>query len=220
MSALDLAHIRWDGDGLVPGIIQDARTGEVRMLGYLSAESLGLTVETGQVHFFSRSRQRIWKKGETSGNVLELVSVTPDCDGDTLLIQIIPHGPTCHTGAESCFYAAPLAVGDAEAAPSARVLDEVAAIVAERKRELPEGAYTTYLFSEGVDKIAKKIGEEAAEVIVAAKNEAADELTREAADLIYHLLVMLAACDVPVERVYAELAGRRGLKPAPDISDS
>jgi phosphoribosyl-ATP pyrophosphohydrolase/phosphoribosyl-AMP cyclohydrolase len=216
MSDINDPQIRWDADGLVPGIVQDARTGDVRMLGYLSSESLNLTVETGQVHFFSRSRQRIWKKGETSGNVLELVSIVPDCDGDTLLIQVIPHGPTCHTGEESCFYAEPLATGEATAnvAPTVHVIDDVASVVAARKRDLPEGSYTTYLFNAGVDKIAKKIGEEAAEVIVAAKNAAVDELAWEASDLIYHLLVMLAACDVPVERVYAELAGRRGSRTA------
>lgn len=213
MSAIDYSKIRWDEAGLVPGIIQDARSGQVRMLGYLSAESLGLTVETGQVHFFSRSRQRIWKKGETSGNVLELVDLTPDCDGDTLLIRVIPHGPTCHTGEESCFFAEPLAHGDVAAPVGPGVIAEVAEIIARRKRELPEDSYTTYLFHAGVDKIAKKIGEEAAEVIIAAKNGAADELAWEASDLIYHLLVMLAACDVPPERVYAELAGRRGGKP-------
>lgn len=213
MSAIDFSQVRWDAAGLAPGIVQDARTGQVRMLGYLSPESLRLTIETGLVHFYSRSRRRIWKKGETSGNVLELVDVTSDCDGDTLLLRVIPNGPTCHTGEESCFYAAPLTHGAAPAPAGAAVVDDVAAVIAQRKQAMPEGSYTTYLFKTGVDKIAKKIGEEAAEVIVAAKNGAADELAWEASDLIYHLLVMLAACDVPMERVYAELAGRRGGQP-------
>jgi phosphoribosyl-ATP pyrophosphohydrolase/phosphoribosyl-AMP cyclohydrolase len=203
--------INWDSNGLVPGIIQDARTGEVRMLGYLSAESLQRTVETGLVHFYSRSRQKLWQKGETSGNVLRLVDARVDCDGDTLLLRVIPVGPTCHTGAENCFYSDPIATG--EAAPvGVDVIPRLAEVIAQRQAELPEGSYTTYLFQQGIDKIGKKIGEEAAEVIIAAKNGDPAPLANEAGDLIYHLLVMLRACDVPLDDVLAVLDDRRGGK--------
>lgn len=208
-------ELRWDADGLIPGLVQHAATGEVRMVGYLSRESLALTVETGYVHFFSRSRQAIWKKGETSGNVLEVVYITPDCDADVLLIRAIPHGPTCNTGAESCFFAAPLHRREAvELPPTSAVIEEVAVVIASRHAEMPDGSYTTYLFREGVDKIGKKIGEEAAEVIIAAKNGDPEPLALEASDLIYHLLVMLEACGVPPEDVWRELSARRAA-PAP-----
>jgi phosphoribosyl-AMP cyclohydrolase / phosphoribosyl-ATP pyrophosphohydrolase len=205
---IDTESIAWDADGLVPGIVQDAGTGEVRMLGYLSRESLALTVETGEVHFFSRSRQRIWKKGETSGNVLRLVEARLDCDSDTLLLRVIPHGPTCHTGEESCFFAPPLATTGAAIA-SVETIARIDEVIARRDAERPEGSYTTYLFEQGIDKIGKKIGEEAAEVIIAAKNGDATPLAGEAADLIYHLLVMLRACDVPLADVLAVLDTRR-----------
>lgn len=207
----DMTAIRWDASGLVPSIIQDARTDEVRMLGYLSEESLRLTVETGEVHFFSRSRQRIWKKGESSGNVLRLVDARVDCDGDTLLLRVIPHGPTCHTGEETCFFAPPVATfGNTIAGVG--TIPEVAEVIARRQVEMPEGSYTTYLFTEGIDKIGKKIGEEAAEVIIAAKNGDPAPLANEAADLIYHLLVMLQACNVPLDDVWSVLGERRGTK--------
>jgi phosphoribosyl-ATP pyrophosphohydrolase/phosphoribosyl-AMP cyclohydrolase len=203
--------INWDQDGLVPGIVQDARTGEVRMLGYLSAESLRLTVETGLVHFYSRSRQTLWQKGETSGNVLRLVDARVDCDGDTLLLRVIPTGPTCHTGEESCFYASPIAKG--QTAPvGADVIPRLDDVIRQRHADLPEGSYTTYLFQQGIDKIGKKIGEEAAEVIIAAKNGDPAPLANEAGDLIYHLLVMLRACDVPLDDVLAVLDQRRSGK--------
>ncbi len=201
------AALAWDADGLVPGIVQDARTGEVRMLGYLDAEALRLTVATGLVHFFSRSRQRIWKKGETSGNVLRLVDVRADCDGDTLLLRVVPEGPTCHTGAETCFFAPPLASAGAVADGPA-IVGRIAAVVDQRHAARPAGSYTTYLFEQGVDKIGKKIGEEAAEVIIASKNDDPDALAGEAADLIYHLLVMLRARELPLEAVWSVLATR------------
>ena len=206
---LNPQELTWNADGLVPGIVQDARTGEVRMLGYLSRESLELTVETGEVHFFSRSRSRIWKKGESSGNVLRLVEARVDCDGDTLLLRVIPHGPTCHTGEESCFFAPPLATRG-EPVASVETIAAIAEVIARRDEERPAGSYTTYLFEQGIDKIGKKIGEEAAEVIIAAKNGDPAPLASEAADLIYHLLVMLRAADVPLSDVMAVLDTRRG----------
>lgn len=217
MSMNSSEEITWDADGLVPGVVQDARTGEVRMLGYLSRESLDLTVTTGEVHFFSRSRQRIWKKGESSGNVLRLVEARVDCDNDTLLLRVIPHGPTCHTGEESCFFAPPLATAG-EPVASVETISAIAEVIAQRDVERPAGSYTTYLFEQGIDKIGKKIGEEAAEVIIAAKNGDAAPLASEAADLIYHLLVMLRASDVPLEDVLAVLDTRRG--PSAKVAES
>jgi phosphoribosyl-AMP cyclohydrolase / phosphoribosyl-ATP pyrophosphohydrolase len=205
-------RIAWNDDGLVPGIVQDARTGEVRMLGFLNEESFRLTVESGEVHFFSRSRNQLWKKGETSGNVLRLVDVRVDCDGDALLLRVIPEGPTCHTGAETCFYAEPLATGAYEPA-SALIVDQISATIASRHEDMPEDSYTTYLFQEGIDKIGKKIGEEAAEVIIAAKNGEPEPLAGEAADLLYHLLVMLHAADVPLDSVWETLRQRHGHPP-------
>lgn|SRR5690606_37678930 len=208
------SSLRWDADGLIPGVVQHAASGEIRMVGYLNRESLDLTIETRYVHFYSRSRQRLWKKGETSGNVLEVVEIRPDCDGDVLLIRAIPHGPTCHTGEDSCFFSEPLYRDDTVEIPmTSAVIEDVAAVIAARRAEMPAGSYTTYLFTEGVDKIGKKIGEEAAEVIIAAKNGDPGPLAMEAADLIYHLLVMLEACDVSPEAVWAELSARRGATP-------
>ena len=210
---VDGRGIRWDDAGLVAGVVQHAGTGEVRMVGYLSPESLDLTIDTGFVHFFSRSRQRLWKKGETSGNVLEVVDITVDCDGDVLLIQAIPHGPTCHTGERTCFYAPPLYTNrDAVVPINSRMIDAVADVIAARRQEKPEGSYTTYLFREGIDKIGKKIGEEAAEVIIAAKNGDPEPLAEESADLIYHLLVMLEASEVPLDEVWLVLSARRGVQ--------
>lgn len=204
---VNLDAVAWDVNGLAPAIVQDAGSGEVRMLGYVSRESLSLTIETGYVHFFSRSRQRIWKKGETSGNVLEVVEVRTDCDNDTLLIRAVPHGPTCHTGAENCFYQEPL-FSNGVIQSGTSILEQVAAIVADRQREMPVGSYTTYLFEQGIDKIGKKIGEESAEVIIAAKNGDPEPLAGEAADLLYHLLVLLRALDVNLSDVWRVLEER------------
>ncbi|RIK38364.1 MAG: bifunctional phosphoribosyl-AMP cyclohydrolase/phosphoribosyl-ATP diphosphatase [Chloroflexi bacterium] len=208
-----LERITWDANGLAAGVVVDARSGETRMLGYLNRESLRLTLETGYVHFYSRSRQRLWKKGESSGHVLELVEAIPDCDGDTLLLRVVPHGPTCHTGAETCFFAEPLPPARSAVGGGAQVLARVAATIEQRYAERPDGSYTTYLFNEGIDKIGKKIGEEAAEVIIAAKNGEAEPLAGEAADLLYHLLVLLRASNVPLEQVWQVLEARHGRPP-------
>ena len=211
--ASTIEQLAWDSDGLIPGIVQDARTGEVRMLGYLNGESLDLTIQTGIVHFYSRSRQRIWKKGETSGNVLRLIDARPDCDGDTLLLRVVPAGPTCHTGEDSCFFSQPLAQTD-EQVDGPLIISRIAQVVDERHAERPEGSYTTYLFEQGVDKIGKKIGEEAAEVIIASKNDDPEALAGEAADLLYHLLVMLRARDLPLDMVWNVLETRHAGKQA------
>ncbi|MCC6627855.1 MAG: bifunctional phosphoribosyl-AMP cyclohydrolase/phosphoribosyl-ATP diphosphatase HisIE [Chloroflexi bacterium] len=203
----DLTLVRFDADGLTPAIVQDADTGRVLMLGYMTADALARTRATGQVWFWSRSRGRLWMKGETSGNTLALVELRLDCDGDALLVLARPAGPTCHTGQTSCFYRA-LDGTDMAEPVGPGVVGEVWRTLALRQEQMPEGSYTTYLLREGVDKIGKKVGEEAAEVIIAAKNGQPGPLASETADLIYHALVMLLACGVPPERVYAVLAER------------
>jgi phosphoribosyl-ATP pyrophosphohydrolase/phosphoribosyl-AMP cyclohydrolase len=210
----DDSRLKFDSNGLIPAIVQDAASGRVRMLGYMNREALDLTVRSGRLHFWSRSRQKLWMKGETSGNVHEVYEVRADCDGDTLLVQVRSDGPTCHLGTETCFDGLPVA--ELTAPPeTSRVVDEVAEVVASRHSEPVDGSYTNYLLKQGIDKIGKKIGEEAAEVIIAAKNGEANALANEASDLIYHLLVMLEATGVAREEVWKVLSTRRG-RPLPD----
>ena len=199
--------VRFDAAGLTPAIVQDAATGRVLMLGYMNAEALARTVASRQVWFWSRSRGRLWMKGETSGNVLAVEEIRLDCDGDAVLLRARPAGPTCHTGETSCFHRGLDGV-TVDDAPGPGVLAEVWATLKERQREMPEGSYTTYLLRQGVDKIGKKVGEEAAEVIIAAKNGEPGPLASETADLIYHALVMLLARGVPPAEVYRVLAER------------
>lgn len=206
--------INFDSDGLVPAIAQDARTGQVRMLGYMNAEAVSATIETGTLHFYSRSRQKLWKKGETSGNVHHVTDIRHDCDGDTLLVQVIPDGPTCHTGADTCFDEGLIHQAPESSGAYHDVVHSLAGVIQDRHMNPPEGSYTSYLFREGIDKIGKKIGEESAEVIIASKNDDDNAVSMEAADLIYHLLVMLEARQVPIESVFAELRTRRGVSQA------
>lgn len=208
--------IKFDQDGLVPAIAQDARTGQVRMLGYMNQDAVQATIDTGALHFFSRSRQKLWKKGETSGNVHHVVDLRHDCDGDTLLVQVIPDGPTCHTGTDTCFVDGVIHQADDSSGAYVDVIRSLASVIADRHQEMPEGSYTSYLFREGIDKIDKKIGEESAEVIIASKNDDDRAVAMESADLIYHLLVMLEARNVPVEDVLAELRARRGGQASPE----
>jgi phosphoribosyl-ATP pyrophosphohydrolase/phosphoribosyl-AMP cyclohydrolase len=196
--------------GLVPAIVQDAATEAVLMLGYMNGEALARTVESGRVWFWSRSRRRLWMKGEASGHSLQLVELRLDCDGDALLVRVRPNGPTCHTGEVSCFFRGLAGERLAAAEPGPGILTRLWATLAERQRERPAGSYTTYLLEQGVDKIGKKIGEEAAEVIIAAKNGEPGPLAGEVADLLYHTLVMLTACGVAPSEVYRVLAERHG----------
>jgi len=194
--------LKFDEQGLIPAIIQNAATGKVLMLGYMNEESLSKTKEEGVVWFYSRSRSRLWKKGESSGNVLEVVSLTEDCDADALLILANPVGPTCHTGAESCFetLGEPSQIGTG--------VSKLVGVIDGRYRERPEGSYTTYLFNKGLDKILKKVGEEAAEVIIASKNENRPELVGELTDLLFHSLVLMREKGVAVEEILQELTRR------------
>ncbi|HEY4093602.1 MAG TPA: bifunctional phosphoribosyl-AMP cyclohydrolase/phosphoribosyl-ATP diphosphatase HisIE [Luteibacter sp.] len=188
------------GDGLVPAIVQHARTGEVLMLGYMDEAALAKTRETGLVTFFSRSKQRLWTKGETSGDTLSLVDLKIDCDADTLLVRALPAGPTCHTGTTSCF-------GN-DVAPSLGFLAELDALVASRQAERPEGSYTTTLFEGGIRRMAQKVGEEGVETALAAVAQDDDALIGEAADLVFHLMVVLRARGLGFEQVVAKLASR------------
>jgi phosphoribosyl-ATP pyrophosphohydrolase/phosphoribosyl-AMP cyclohydrolase len=204
-------NLRFDPQsGLIPAIVQHARSGEVLMLGYMNAEALQQTQASGLVTFWSRSRKELWQKGATSGHVLRLVEIRQDCDGDALLVLAEPEGPTCHTGQPSCFYRALDGEALAERRPAGLILTQLEDVIRRRDAERPEGSYTTKLLIGGVDRIAKKIGEEAAEVIIAAKNAAPDELRWELSDLLYHCLVLLRQQDVQLETVWKELRRRHG----------
>jgi phosphoribosyl-ATP pyrophosphohydrolase/phosphoribosyl-AMP cyclohydrolase len=188
---------------LVPAVVQDAHTREVLTLAYMNEESLARTIETGETWFWSRSRNELWHKGATSGNTQRVVSVTSDCDNDAIIVLVEPAGPACHTGARSCFD-----LETPQEAPGG-LLHELYELIKTRQQERPEGSYTTYLFDKGLDKILKKVGEESAETIIAAKNDDRKQLVSETADLIYHLLVMLVARGVDLSDVRDELAQRR-----------
>lgn len=198
--------IRWNEAGLAPAIVQDASTGQVRMLGWMNREALELTIATGKVHFFSRSRNELWRKGETSGNELGLVSLGADCDADALLVRAEPAGPTCHTGEVTCFFQ-PLA-GEAEEPTLAEVLGRLARIIEDRAATRPEDSYTARLLAAGTRRAAQKVGEEGVETALAGAAGSDAELVDEAADLLYHLLVLFRSREVPPARLAAELARR------------
>ena len=200
--------MKYDENGLIPAIVQHATSGEVLMLGYMNAAALAATVATQQVTFFSRSRQQLWVKGETSGNTLAVKEMRLDCDGDALLVLALPAGPTCHTGSASCFAWNLDGTTNDQRVPALSMLGRLSDLVVQRKEQMPEGSYTTKLFTGGVDRIGKKIGEEAAEMIIAAKNNSTPELMWETADFFYHALVLLANQGVSLDMIMAELAGR------------
>jgi phosphoribosyl-ATP pyrophosphohydrolase/phosphoribosyl-AMP cyclohydrolase len=194
-------QLDWNkGGGLLPAIVQHWRSGAVLMLGYMNADALAQTRQSGKVTFYSRSKQRLWTKGETSGHHLLLKSLCADCDNDTILIQAEPQGPTCHNGTQSCF-------GDGSEPPLA-FLAELDALVARRERERPEGSYTTKLFEGGLRRIAQKVGEEGVETALAAVAQGESELRSESADLVFHLLVLLRARGIDFADVVAELRAR------------
>ena len=201
---LDIKSLKFDERGLIPAIVQDAQTREVLTLAYMNLESLTRTIETGQTWFWSRSRNELWHKGETSGNTQDVVSLIPDCDNDAVVVLVNPAGPACHTGARSCFESQQLQDEDL-----GRLLTGLYKLIETREQDRPEGSYTTYLFDQGIDKILKKVGEESAETIIAAKNDNSQQLVAESSDLIYHLLVLLVARGVSLDEVRRELARRR-----------
>lgn len=198
---IDPQVVKFDEQGLVPAIVQDARTREVLMLAYMNRDSLARTIETGETWFWSRSRNELWHKGETSGNTQQVVSLTSDCDNDAIVVLVNPAGPACHTGTRSCF--------DVEDGDFDVVLQNLYELIQSRERDRPSGSYTTYLFDKGLDKILKKVGEESAETIIAAKNDDRKLFVAEVSDLVYHLLVLLVARGVNLDEVRAELAQRR-----------
>ena len=187
--------------GLVPAIIQDAKTRAVLMLGYMNEESLRKTEETGLVTFFSRSRQCLWTKGETSGNYLHVVSIKSDCDNDTLLIQANPDGPTCHTGTDTCW-------GEENKPNPLLFLSELSDFIEQRHKEMPEGSYTTSLFKDGLNRMAQKVGEEALELVIEATNGTNDRLIYEGSDMLSHLIVLLTSKGLRIEDMARELMER------------
>jgi phosphoribosyl-ATP pyrophosphohydrolase/phosphoribosyl-AMP cyclohydrolase len=210
--SVKVEDVRFDERGLVPAVVQDARTGEVLTLAYMSAESLARTLSEGETWFWSRSRGELWHKGATSGHTQRVVSVRLDCDADALVVLVEPRGPACHTGARACFQE------EAAGAPGDNftdggigpVLESLYAVIEGRRREMPANSYTTYLFEKGLNKILKKVGEESAETIIAAKDGTAGPLTSETADLVYHLFVMLVERGVTLDALGAELKRRAG----------
>ncbi len=194
-----LESVQFDADGLVPAVVQDSATREILMVAYMNRESLGLTLDKGETYFYSRSRQEIWHKGATSGNLQSVQQVRLDCDSDTVLVEVTPAGPACHKGTYSCFGVEPQFEG---------FLGQLFELIEGRKESRPEGSYTTYLFDSGLDKILKKVGEEATETIVASKNQEPRELVSETSDLIYHLMVLLVERGVSLEDITRELKNR------------
>lgn len=203
-----IENIKFDQNGLVPAIVQDAASKEVLTLAYMNEESFKKTLETKETWFYSRSRQELWHKGGTSGNTQKVVEMRYDCDQDAILVLVQPAGPACHTGAYTCF-SETIDKQEASASPDRfQILNTLESLIAERESQLPEGSYTTYLFTEGVDKILKKVGEEAGEVIIASKNRDHEELKWEVADLLFHLMVLLREQKLPLDEVLKVLEER------------
>jgi phosphoribosyl-AMP cyclohydrolase / phosphoribosyl-ATP pyrophosphohydrolase len=208
-----LEDLKFDQQGLIPVVVQDAGSRQVLTLAYMNAESLKITLEARETWFWSRSRSSLWHKGESSGNTQGVVDILVDCDGDALTVLVDPSGPACHTGAQTCFhndlgYDNSIDKGAEPERPLGVVLNDLYDLVESRKRERPENSYTTYLFDQGLDKILKKVGEESAETIIAAKNVDQDALVKESSDLLYHLVVLLVERGISLRDVSTELRER------------
>lgn len=203
---MDTKNIVFNNDGLVPAIAQDIRSGQVLMMAWMNEESIELTNETGYAHYFSRSRKTLWKKGETSGNLQKVVSAKYDCDGDTILLLVHQSGPACHTGNKSCFFNT--FIGE-DVGIQSGIIDEVYNVILDRKANPKKDSYTNYLLDKGKEKTCKKVGEEAAEVIIGAIGDDPDNVRYEVADLMYHLSVLLVQCDLSWDDVFVELNKRR-----------
>lgn len=200
----EMMDLKFDEKGLIPVVVQDYYTKQVLTVAYMNRESLEITIKEGRTCFFSRSRQELWRKGETSGNTQEVVNITADCDKDALVVQVIKKGPACHTGAESCFFEK---IYQSETTPAFSV-DALYDMILDRKENPKEGSYTNYLFDKGIEKILKKVGEESTEVVIAAARDKRDEVIYEVSDLAYHLMVMMVQTGVRPEEIVKELAGR------------
>ena len=201
---IDMMDLKFNEKGLIPVVVQDYYTKQVLTVAYMNQESLEITIREGRTCFYSRSRQELWRKGETSGNTQEVVNITADCDKDALVIQVIKKGPACHTGAESCFFQ-PIHQSDAIPAFS---VDALYNMIRGRKENPKAGSYTNYLFDKGIEKILKKVGEESTEVVIAAARDKREEVIYEVSDLAYHLMVMMVETGVKPEEIVKELAGR------------
>lgn len=201
---MNISELTFNEQGLIPAVVQDAVSKEILTVAYMNKEALEKTLETKETWFFSRSRQELWHKGETSGNTQTVKEIRYDCDKDALVVLVVPNGPACHTGQYSCFSKAEGSLqGD-----RFDIINQLEEVIAKREAERPEGSYTTYLFEKGIDKILKKVGEEASEVIIAAKNRSHEELKWEAADLLFHLLVLLREQKLPLDEVLNVLRER------------
>jgi phosphoribosyl-ATP pyrophosphohydrolase/phosphoribosyl-AMP cyclohydrolase len=206
-----MARIQLDEKGLVPAIAQNAATGEVLMLGYMNPGSVKRTLEGGDVWFYSRSRSELWHKGEVSGNYMRVKSVAVDCDGDTVLLKVDPEGPICHTGNPNCFFTPVEELPEFDRVDKGPgVLEELFAVIQDRKKEMPDGSYTAGLFREGIDRISQKVIEEAGEAAIAGVKGDSGQLSRELADLIYHALVLVSASGGRPEDIWRELRARAG----------
>ncbi len=201
---IDTSKLKFNENGLIPAIVTDSRNGKVLMMAYMNKESIERTEQTGLACFWSRSRKELWTKGETSGNFLHVVSVTSDCDSDTLLVSALPDGPACHTGSYSCFTNELWRSGE----DNVFSLESLMQLIKGRKEKKKDGSYTSYLFEKGLDKILKKVGEESTEVIIAAKACDKKETVYEIADLTYHVLVLMAEAGIGIDDIYSELASR------------
>ncbi|MBO4971534.1 MAG: bifunctional phosphoribosyl-AMP cyclohydrolase/phosphoribosyl-ATP diphosphatase HisIE [Clostridia bacterium] len=201
---LDISKLKFDEKGLIPAIVVDAKTKKVLTLAYMNKESLEISMKEGRTCFWSRSRQELWRKGETSGNVQKIVSITADCDADALVVKVEKSGPACHTGADSCFNDEVYQSDELSEFSYSGLYD----LIKGRKEEKKEGSYTTYLFEKGIDKILKKVGEESTEVIIAAKADDRRDTVYEIADLAYHVMVLMVQMGIPLEDIFDELASR------------
>ena len=201
---IKIEELKFDTNGLIPAIVVDAVSGDVLTLAYMNEESLKITLEERRTCFWSRSRQKLWRKGETSGNYQHVTSITADCDKDALVVKVEKDGPACHTGEESCFFN-PVYINEEKHEFSLKGLYE---LLVGRKKDKPQGSYTTYLFEKGLDKILKKVGEECTEVIIAGKAQDKKETVYEIADLAYHVMVLMVEAGICLEDVQAELASR------------
>ncbi|MFR2565493.1 MAG: bifunctional phosphoribosyl-AMP cyclohydrolase/phosphoribosyl-ATP diphosphatase HisIE [Anaerovoracaceae bacterium] len=202
---INIDELKFDEKGLIPAVVQDAVNGRVLTVAYMNRESIEISMKEGRTCFFSRSRQELWRKGETSGNFQHIVSMTADCDKDALLVKVEKDGPACHLGNESCFHDNMLWESDEL---SEFTLEDLYQLLEGRMKDKPEGSYTTYLFEKGIDKILKKVGEECTEVIIAGKADDKKETVYEIADLAYHIMVMMVQMGISVEDVHRELASR------------
>lgn len=215
---IDITKLRFDRNGLIPAIVQAAKTHEVLTLAYMNEESLRRTLETGQTWFWSRSRNELWHKGETSGNTQAVVELISDCDYDAILIRVNPTGPACHTGLVSCFHnkidfkPSSNEAGTDDTNVLSDTLESLYRVIESRKLERPKGSYTSYLFDQGIDKILKKVGEETSETIIAAKNDDDRLFIGEVSDLIYHLLVLMVARGISLDQITSELERRASQK--------